>query len=327
VISRSFCIRALTAWTISVTAVGVFSIVTTSKTSAPRSVQVKGATTTQVLTIPAAFPKRSSTVADPFINVRHYALYHAESGSLLVGNDTDTKVPIASTTKLMTLALSMKYAQLDQTVTIERGTALQVGSLLGVFQGEQYTVEQLLYGLMLVSGNDTAYALAGHIGGILSSADLPETERVARFVQEMNNYAGQLGMTNTQFKDPAGLEDEGYSTPRDLAKLASVLVTNPLARKLSQTNTISFTDVSGRNPHQLQNSNRLVVENPYSGGVTLGKTGFTPAAGHCLVTASTVNGMTLIAVTLSSYVDTRAANAEETKKLLDWGFANYSITP
>jgi serine-type D-Ala-D-Ala carboxypeptidase (penicillin-binding protein 5/6) len=325
---RRSCIRLITTWAVAVaTVAGVWSATAVAQSAAREQGTVLGVSN---ITTPAAndllpYPQRREGVADPFINVRRYALVHVESGTLLASVNADERAPIASTTKLMTLHVVLRHAQLSDEVTIQTGAAAQVGSLMGMRSGEKYTVEQLLYGLMLVSGNDAAYALAGYVGGLLDPARTSETDRVARFVQEMNTRAATLGMVDTQFRDPAGLEDEGYSTARDMAKLAVSLHGQPIARQLSATGTISFTDAAGSNAHDLRNSNRLLSEAPYASGVVIGKTGFTPAAGHCLVTSSTRSGMTLVAVTLSSYVDTRTANAEETRKLLDWGFASYEV--
>lgn len=257
------------------------------------------------------------------INARQYVLYHVESGKVLVNQEGDKQVPIASTTKLMTSHLVAKLGDLDAIVTVSKTAASTEGSIMGLLSGEQISVHNLLYGLMLVSGNDAAHALAEHYGRkLLGNPNATEAEATERFVQEMNTEAAALSLTNTTYKDPAGLNDEGHSTAVDLAKLTSVVNQQDVLHEITTTPTTTVTSVNGGIKHDLRNSNHLVADGSYQ-GIVSGKTGFTPAAGHCLVTSARQGNNTLVVVILSTYVETKTASATEAKKLLEWGFANY----
>ena len=140
----------------------------------------------------------------------------------------------------------------------------------------------------------------------------------------MTDEAVKLGMSSTSYKDPAGLNDQGRSSAYDLAKLTAVVTSDPVIKQITTTAETTIADVSGRITHELKNSNRLVSDYNYD-GVIIGKTGFTPEAGHCLVTAVTRNGNTLIAVILSTFSLEPDASAIENRKLLDWGFAALSF--
>ena len=131
-------------------------------------------------------------------------------------------------------------------------------------------------------------------------------------------------MQYTHYKDPAGLDDTGHSSALDLAKLMSTLTNDQKIQEVGTTAQTTVTDVQGKIKHELRNSNRLVADYLYD-GAEAGKTGFTPAAGHCLVGTAKRNGTTLIAVILSTYSEDKAASAEENRKLLDWGFTNFSF--
>jgi len=263
------------------------------------------------------------TAPEPFINARRYALYHVQSGKVLTEQDSDIAVPIASTTKLMTALVTIENEpNLDAPVTISPEAARQIGSTMELLQGEIITVRELLYGIALVSGNDAALALSEHIGGkLLRDPAASSEQKTSRFVEEMNTRAASLHMLSTQYKDPAGLDDTGRSSALDLAKLTAVTSTFELLRTITSTPTRVSRNIAGTIAHDLRNSNRLVADYFYEGAST-GKTGFTPDAGHCLVGSATRNGVTLVAVVLSTYDETKEASAVETRKLLDWGFSS-----
>ncbi len=293
------------------------------------TVQINGSVlgaTTNVNGQVALKPYPKITAPEPFINARRYLLYHVQSGKVLTEHDGELAVPIASTTKMMTALLTVEQVKnLDEPVTISPNAAGQIGSLMELRQGEIITVRELLYGLMLVSGNDAAEALAEHVGGILlqNPAASPEA-KVARFVEEMNARAASLNMLATHYKDPAGLDDTGRSSALDLAKLTSIANEQATIKAIATTPTRLATNVAGSITHDLRNSNRLVADYLY-GGASTGKTGFTPDAGHCLIGSATRGDVTLVAVVLSTFVETKEASAVETRKLLDWGFANISF--
>jgi D-alanyl-D-alanine carboxypeptidase len=192
---------------------------------------------------------------------------------------------------------------------------------MGALAGQRFTVEHLLYASMLVSGNDAAQALAEYGGGLLlKDTDASVEAKTARFVEEMNATARRLGLKDTQYKDPVGLDDLGRSTALDLAKLAGSLNQDPILSRMIGTATITVTDQSGRAGFDLKNSNRLIAEYDYPGSLG-GKTGFTPDAGHCLISSAKRDGHTLTAVILKTSDEKNEASAVEARKLLDLGFS------
>jgi D-alanyl-D-alanine carboxypeptidase (penicillin-binding protein 5/6) len=262
--------------------------------------------------------------SDPAINARQYVLYNADSGKVLVQSDSLDAVPIASTTKLMTTYITSKLANPDDQVTISQEGGSQVGSLMNLSVGETVSVRNLLYGTLLVSGNDAAFSLGEYIGGkLLHNPNASTDEKIKRFVEEMNTTAKSINMTSTQYKDPAGLNDDGHSNALDLAKLTTLVIQQKELRTVIGTAQTVVTDVTGQDKFDLRNSNRLTADYNYQGNIG-GKTGNTPAAGHCLVTSAERNGITLIAVILSTYSEANEASALEARKLLDYGFANFS---
>lgn len=210
----------------------------------------------------------------------------ADDGSTLFAKNADSRCLIASTTKLMTALVCLEHASLDESVTAtERHCAVE-GSSMYLKAGERCTVRELLLGLLLASGNDAALALAEHVGG---------SEKA--FVRLMNEKAAELGMNKSSFANPHGLDDPGhYSTARDLARLMLACMENADFRTLCGTKTA---EIHGR--HFL-NHNRLLGACP---GVCAGKTGYTLAAGRCLVTACERDGLRFVCVTLSDPDDWR----------------------
>ena len=275
-------------------------------------------TSTNIALLP--YPSISPHQALPYINARYFALYNVESGKFILDHSGDQQVPIASTTKLMTALLVEKYGKPTDVVQASSFAVEQDGSVMGLRPGEKMTVENVLYGLLLPSGNDAAHTLAEYIGRILlnSQSATPE-EATQKFVAEMNIEAALLHMNDTAYQDPAGLNDTGHSSAKDLAKLASVLLQDPVLHKISTTATYTVKDVTGTISHDLKESNRLVTDYNYP-GAGLGKTGFTPAAGHCLVASASRANVTYVAVILSTFNLTPEASAQEARKLLDWGF-------
>lgn len=253
------------------------------------------------------------------IYAKQYVLYHAESGKVVLRSKEMNPVPIASTTKLMTGYIVIKYADLNEIVTISDESSSQIGSVIGLRPGERISVRALLYGIMLSSGNDSAHALAEYVGGkLFNNQAATSAEKVKRFVEEMNIQASYLFLNQTEYKDPAGL-DTGLSTALDLAKLASYINKNPVLTQIMNTATITVFDEEKKYRYDLRNSNRLVTDYQYAGGLG-GKTGYTPEAGHCLVSSAKRDGHTLIGVVLGTLENTNDASAIETKRLLDYGF-------
>lgn len=222
-------------------------------------------------------------------------------GRLIYEKKADTPVAMASTTKLMTAILAIENCSLDESVLIRQEYCGIEGSSMYLRPDTKKSVEELLQGLLLVSGNDAATALACHVSGSEEG-----------FVKLMNDKAQALGMTNTHFVNPHGLSDkEHYSTARDLAMLMEYCMKNTDFQRI---NAMKSCHVDGST---LVNHNKLLFNCP---GCVGGKTGFTEAAGRCLVSCCEREGGLLVCVTLSAPDDWN-----DHKKLYNWGFELCSL--
>lgn len=259
-------------------------------------------------------PRVSMNAADPNIYARNYLLLDSESNTYLSKQKENDKVPIASTTKIMTAVIVLENYKLDDIVTISSTAARQVGLDYTTTTNEQLTVGNLLKVLLIISSNRAAYALAEHI-------NVGEETGVNKFVGLMNAKALTLGMNSTEYHDPAGLDTTGWSTASDLAIITKYALRDPVFAEIVRTAQTTVSSVSGRISHDLKNSNRLVSEWNYSGILGV-KTGYMPEASHCLVAAAERDGHTLIAIIIYTFNDTPTASAEEARKLLDWGWRN-----
>lgn len=250
----------------------------------------------------------SSNVNDiPDINSRAAVVIDRSSNTILYGKNEKEKRKMASTTKIMTALVVIENANLDDVVTISKKAAGTGGSRLGLKTNDQITVNNLLYGLMLCSGNDAAVALAEHVGG-----------SVEEFAVLMNSKANDLGLLNTHFVTPHGLDkDEHYTTAYELALLSNYALKNETFAKIVNTKYTSITinDYS----KSLHNTNELLgVLN----GVYGIKTGFTNGANRCLVTACKRENLDIICVVLGA--DTKSFRTKDSIKLIEYVFANYS---
>jgi D-alanyl-D-alanine carboxypeptidase (penicillin-binding protein 5/6) len=225
-------------------------------------------------------------------------LIDAATGRVLYEKDADRVMPIASTTKIMTALTALEYVSPDDIVTIPDEAAGTEGSSMYAKAGQTYPVGDILNGLMLLSGNDAAAALAIHCAG-----------SVEDFAAAMNRKAAELGMTNTVFKNPHGLWDENFSTARDMALLARAAMTNEEFKKIVKQKYGVVGDISVRN------HNRLLWTLPGCDGL---KTGFTKLAGRCLVSSAEREGARFVAVTLKDSNDW----ADHTK-MHEYAFAEY----
>lgn len=214
------------------------------------------------------------------ISAKAAIVYEPETGTVLYEKNIDDKMLIASTTKIMTALIALENCSLDDVVTITKESVGVEGSSLYLTAGDTYTMQELLYGLMLESGNDAASAIAIHVAGdIISFADL------------MNERANQIGCSNTHFTNPHGLDDEThYSSARDLALITAEALKNEDFVKIVSTKSISI------NSKSYTNHNKLLW---MCEGVIGVKTGYTKSAGRILVSCAERNGMRLICVTLS----------------------------
>ena len=226
-------------------------------------------------------------------------LMHAQTGQLLFSKNCDEKLLIASTTKIMTALVVIENCSLEEKVDIIPEYTGVEGSSMYLAAGESYTVEQLLYGLMLSSGNDAALALAQHCAGSVES-----------FVAMMNEKAQQLGLLSTGFKNPNGLDAKGHgSTARELALLTAEAMKNPVFTRIVSAKSYTIGE------RCFKNHNRLLWS---CNGVIGVKTGYTRAAGRTLVSCAERHGLKLICVTLNDPDDWRDHSA-----YYDWAFENY----
>lgn len=235
-------------------------------------------------------------------------LWNLTNGQLLWADHPHLVEPYASTTKLMTIYLALQRLPLNRVVTISPEAAGTGGSDINMAVGQQYTVKQLLYALMLRSANDSAIALAQSTSG-----------HVSRFVTLMNRTARQLGMTGTTYQDPDGLNPGSRGTAWDLSLIAQTDMKNPLFRKIVDTKETSL-------PHNpiVQNLNGLLYRDPTVIGV---KTGWTTEAGFNLVFAATrmVHGkpVTLLGVIMHG-TGGFPPEYQDAEKILNWGYQQVS---
>jgi D-alanyl-D-alanine carboxypeptidase (penicillin-binding protein 5/6) len=254
----------------------------------------------------------------PFVTCKAWAIADGESGDLLWGSSQDQKLDIASTTKVMTAFVVLKGVEedpklLDEVVTFSARADGTLGSTAGVRAGEQLSVRELLFGLLLPSGNDASVAFAEHFGGRFQApADGPDqNDPLPRFVAEMNRTAQALGMENTRYRNPHGLTEEGHqSTASDLLRLAHAAFAMEAFRDYVATRQYGCTVVGKRGYTRnvvWKNTNRLLPIQGYDGV----KTGTTRNAGACLISSARRDDDHLLMVVLGAtstearYVDTR----------------------
>ncbi len=250
----------------------------------------------------------AKTSKEPVINARIGLIFDRNSKTILYEKNGQKQFPMASTTKIMTAIIVLENADLKQTVTIEKKAAGTGGSRLGLKVNDKITVHDLLYGLMLESGNDAAVALAIHIGG-----------SVEGFCELMNQKAKEMGLLNSHFVTPHGLDYEGhYTTAYELARMADYALQIPKFKEIVSTKNYTVT-ISGR-VKTIDNTNELLG---YLDGVYGVKTGFTNGAGRCLVTACKRGEQDIITVVLGS--DTKKIRTESSIKLIEYAYKNYEV--
>lgn len=273
--------------------------------------QVKGVKVGKLELPGIVLPPRVKNNSEARIAARFFALYDPVSGYVVAGQEAERSVPVASLTKMMTGLIVVEKMDPTKEIEISRNAISVIGSDAKLRIGEKLTVESLLKALLITSANDGAYALAENYEGGIQG-----------FVNAMNEKATQLGLNKTEFKDPAGLDDSGRSTAKDLTVLGSYFLRHPKLAEIVKTAKTSISSTDGRLVHELDSSNRLVKEELYYPGILGIKTGFTPDAGHSIIVAAQRNNHTLIAVVLNTYSNAKDASAREAAKLLDWGFQN-----
>jgi serine-type D-Ala-D-Ala carboxypeptidase (penicillin-binding protein 5/6) len=225
------------------------------------------------------------------VNARSAILMEQKSGRILFEKDAFTKRRIASITKIMTATLAIESGKMNEMVKVSEKATYTEGSSVYLKPGEQIKLEDLVYGLMMRSGNDAATAIAEYVGGSVDG-----------FVFLMNQKATEIGMLNTHFANPHGLDDhkDHYSTAFDMAKLTQYAMKNEKYRKIVSTKVYRAPNPTEKWDRVWRNKNRLLTKYKYTTG---GKTGFTKLARRTLVTTATKGDMDLIAVTINDSND------------------------
>lgn len=252
--------------------------------------------------------KNSNKINNPELNARIALIYDRASGRIIYEKNGNKQTPMASTTKILTAIVTLENADLKETVTIESKAAGIGGSRLGLKKNDKITVNDLLYGLMLRSGNDAAVALAIHVGGSIEG-----------FADMMNKKAEELGLTNSHFVVPHGLDNEGhYTTAYELAKMADYALNIPKFKEIVSSKSATIY-INGY-PKAINNTNNLLGS---VSGVYGVKTGFTNGAGRCLVSSCKRGELDIITVIIGA--NTNNQRTADTKELIEYAFNNFSL--
>lgn len=253
---------------------------------------------------PVMYPVRIGEINAPVVTAQAAIIMDSDSKKILYEKNAFLRFAPASTVKIMTALVALESYELNQILTVK--TEVWIPSRMGLVKGEEISFENLLYGLLLNSGNDAALAIA---------ENYPGGELV--FIERMNEKAKALQLQNTYFADAAGLnDDENFTSAHDLAILAAQALKNPVFSRVVSVKEITVFDKSGKVAHSLTNLNRLLGRL----GVTGIKTGTSPGAGEVLVASSQQNGHTIIAVVIKS--ENRFADSS---KLIEWAFSNFNF--
>lgn len=245
----------------------------------------------------------------PAVTAKSAIVMEVSTGKVLYGKEATERRYPASTTKIMTLITALEYGKLDDVVTASENAASTEGSSLWLTQGEQLTMQDMFYGIMLVSGNDATVAVAEHISG-----------SVEKFAKLMTEKAHAIGAVNSNFTNSSGLPNENhYSTAYDLAKITAYGYKNPLFSQIVATQHKVVPWPGKDHDRDLYNENKMLWLYDGANGV---KTGYTDAAGRCLVSAAKRNGIQLVVVVLDS-----DHMWEDSMKLLDYGFSQLKQVP
>lgn len=242
----------------------------------------------------------------PEVSARSAALLDVDSGRFLYEKEAHRRMPIASVTKIMTAIVAIEYGDLSDRVQVSSRAEGVEGSSIYLKAGERIPLEHLLYGLMLRSGNDAAVAIAEHVGG-----------SVEGFVYMMNEKAEYLGLSDTHFANPHGLDHpDHYSTAADLARLAAYAMKNPTFREIVSTE-VKTVPWPGETWHRKwYNKNKMLRYYRWADGI---KTGYTKQARRTLVSSANRDGRRLICVTLNAPDDWN-----DSMRLLEFGYREFS---
>lgn len=250
-------------------------------------------------------PAYSVEAAEPTVSAKAAILIEAKSGNVIFGKNADEQRAMASTTKIMSALLTLEAGDLDRKFTVDPLAIKVEGSSMGLVEGDIVTRHALVQGMLLPSGNDAANAAAVSVSGSINA-----------FVDLMNSRAEQLGLDDTHFVTPSGLDANGhYTTAHDLARLAAYAIQNEEFAAICSQTAIKTEFGNPVSERWLKNSNKMLK---FYGGANGVKTGFTDDAGRCLVSSAERDGLTLIAVTLYAPDDWN-----DHIRMLDYGFAQY----
>ncbi len=247
------------------------------------------------------------------LSAKSAALVDASNGRVLYEKNGNEELPMASTTKIMTCIVALENANLDDVVTISKYAASMPDVQLNIVAGEKFYLKDLLYSLMLESHNDTAVAIAEHVGG-----------SVECFAMMMNAKAKELGCEHTNFVTPNGLDADGhYTTAVELSRIASYAIKNQEFLKIINTPSWQFTEINKGRSFTVNNKDRFL--SLYDGAIGI-KTGFTGKAGYCFVGAVQKDGKTFISTVLGSgWPPHKTYKWTDTKALMDYGVKNYEM--
>lgn len=246
----------------------------------------------------------------PTATASSWILYDDLTGQVLASRNADEQRPMASITKIMTVLLALENGDLEAEVTISQGAAGIGGQEMGLVAGETLTLGALVRAAMVRSGNDAAAAIAEHIGGSIDG-----------FVQMMNQRASEMGMDNTRFANPHGLDASGhYSTPRDMLTVGREAMTHPVFEELARSRVMVFPDAPDGTPRMATSTNRIL--NSYDGAIGV-KTGETPNAGLTYVGAAEREGRRLFVVVFNSIG--QRAHFTDAIGLYNWAFEELRI--
>ncbi len=295
--------------------VGQTSIQSGGQIVGQASTQWGGQTVGQASTQSGGQASEQSGQSEPTVAAEGAVLMDSATGKVLYGKNQDTQFYPASITKVMTALVVLERCNLKDVVTFSETatTNLESGAVsLSITAGDQLTVEQALYGLMLKSANEIGNGLAEHVAGSVSA-----------FADLMNKKAASLGCKNTHFANPHGLNDSTHkTTPYDMALILRAAFQNDTFRKIDSTLTYEFPATKKAGARTITMGHKMMYpsDSRYYEGIIGGKTGYTSLAGNTLVTGAERNGVRLIVVVMKS----KGTQYTDTKALLDYGFANYA---
>ena len=251
----------------------------------------------------AAFPITSHAMAD---SASAACVINGVTGEIVFEKNAHERRSMASTTKMMTAIVALENSNPDDVITVSEDAAIQEGSSAYIEPGQQIFMRDMIFGLMLNSGNDAAYAIAEHMAGSREA-----------FADIMNKYAWEkIGAVDTQFINPSGLDGEGhYSSAYDLTLIAKYGLNNPEFRRVVATRTMTAQPINSEEPLYFSNHNKLL--DMYEGCIGV-KTGYTSSTGRCLVSAAERDGMLFIAATLDDNDDWNSH-----MEMLDYAFAGH----